>query len=75
MSKQAIRETLQRSFGLSAADVSAFDPLTEAQAAFLVQSFEAAQQHQAEALEQAIEEGFRHLPALLRGPVRRILGA
>lgn len=66
---------LQKEFGLSTERATAFDALSVKQATLLAQGFAAARRHQEEALAAAIEEGFRHLPLLLRGPVRKILGA
>ena len=39
----------------------------------LLEYFRAALEHQRQALRDAREEGLSHIPALLRGPVRRIL--
>lgn len=51
-----------------------FDRLAPDHHADLAGLVEAAAQRRTEALGRAIDESLRHIPALLRGPVRRSLG-
>lgn len=58
---------------LRGAAPSGFDGLDETALRHLAASVRGARQAQKEDLAEALEAALRHLPALLRGPVRKIL--
>ena len=51
-----------------------FEQLTEAELACLETALCAARDRRAAELNRAVGESLHHLPSLLRGPVRRVLG-
>lgn len=57
-----------------AAPPSEFDRLAAEHHAHLSDLVESAARRRSEALGRAIDESLRHIPALLRGPVRKSLG-
>ena len=59
---------------LGAAPPPELDVLTEQEQAALAELVTAAAQRRSELLDTAIDESLRHLPALVRGPVKRVLG-
>lgn len=57
-----------------AAPPAAFDTLSAAQRAALAATVEGAARRRSELIDRAIEDSLRHIPALLRGTVKRALG-
>ena len=51
-----------------------FAELTDADAADLASALQEAMDHRSALIDQSIEESLKHLPAMLRGTVRRALG-
>jgi hypothetical protein len=51
-----------------------FAALTEAEAADLAGAVQDAMEHRSALIDKSIEDSLRHLPAMLRGTVRRALG-
>ncbi|TJY56664.1 hypothetical protein E4T66_19060 [Sinimarinibacterium sp. CAU 1509] len=58
---------------LGSQPLPALDALTTAEIELLRQSIRAARVHQKQQLARAFEAALGHIPALLRGPVRKIL--
>ncbi len=58
---------------LGGGDLSALNKLDEADVERLCQLFDAARTQQAETLQQASEQALKHIPALLRPAVRKLL--
>ena len=58
---------------LGGADLAALKALDEADIARLSGLMDSAQSHQAQALQKASEQALTHIPALLRGAVRKLL--
>lgn len=67
---QRLAETL----GRPAAEFLAYTALPQAQVDLLSEAVLLTQQRQKAALETAMSDALGHLPALLRGPVKKILG-
>ncbi|MQA60138.1 MAG: hypothetical protein GEU86_01305 [Actinophytocola sp.] len=67
----AARDELKRELG----DIGAIETLTDDQAVALLTAFNGARRRQAAILTAARDEALRHVPRLLRGSVRRVLGA
>ncbi|RZO84931.1 MAG: hypothetical protein EVA65_07930 [Oceanococcus sp.] len=58
---------------LGDAELGALAELDESDVARLCQLFDAAREHQATTLQQASEQALKHIPALLRPAVRKLL--
>lgn len=67
----AARDELKRELG----DIGAIEKLTDDQAGALLDAVNGARQRQAAILTAARDEALGHIPRLLRGSVRRVLGA
>lgn len=74
MSAEAKLQRLAETLGRPAAEFQALAALEPAQVELLVESIQLTQQRQKAALETAMNDALDHLPALLRGPVKKILG-
>lgn len=72
MSNQAL-EQLALTLKTSASELNGLTPLTEAQISQLNSLIENAQKKQRQTLNDAIEAGLNHVPALLRGAVKAIV--
>ena len=66
-------EQLGAALGKSAAELAALQALDTAQLQTLLQGFRTAQTRQRADMEQAIQNALKHIPALLRGTVLKIL--
>jgi hypothetical protein len=66
--------SLARAVGLPAAELAACKALDAAQLRDLTALVEAARERDAREMDAAIQESLKHIPALLRGPVLKILG-
>ncbi len=73
MSTEAPQQRLAETLG-AAAEFQAFAGLQPAQIDLLAESILQTQQRQREALAKAIEDALGHIPMLLRGPVKKVLG-
>ncbi len=67
------QDALQRELGGAGRELPAMAELDAAQFKQLTAAIRAAKQHQRKALADALERSLQHVPALLRGVVRRVL--
>ncbi|AXQ29482.1 hypothetical protein D0B54_12620 [Solimonas sp. K1W22B-7] len=74
MSTEAPQQRLAETLDRPAAEFQAFAALQPAQLDLLAESILQTQQRQREALAKAIEDALGHIPMLLRGPVKKVLG-
>lgn len=74
MSSEQSVQRLAEALGRPAAEFQAFTVLPPAQIDRLAREVQLTHQRQQAALETAIAESLGHVPALLRGPVKKILG-
>jgi hypothetical protein len=68
------RERSPLAAAIGAAPPEAFATLSAEDATVLADTVERATAERAALIDRAIEDSLRHLPALLRGPVKRALG-
>jgi hypothetical protein len=74
MSSEASLQRLAESLGRQPSEFQALASLQPAQLDLLANAVVQTQQRQREALAKAIEDSLSHIPMLLRGPVKKILG-
>lgn len=74
MSAEQSLQRLAEALGRPVAEFRAFAALPPAQIERLAREVQLTHQRQQAALEAAITESLGHIPALLRGPVKKILG-
>jgi len=74
MSADSHLQRLAETLGRPAAEFQAFAALPPAQVDLLTEAVHLTHQRQKAALEAAMSDALGHLPALLRGPVKKILG-
>ncbi|HSW11417.1 MAG TPA: hypothetical protein VLI06_01170 [Solimonas sp.] len=74
MSADSNVQRLAETLGKPATEFKAFAALAPAQVDLLTEAVHLTQQRQRAALEAAMTDALSHLPALLRGPVKKILG-
>lgn len=74
MSSEASLQRLAESLGRQPSEFQALGSLQPAQIDLLSNAVVQTQQRQREALAKAIEDALGHIPMLLRGPVKKVLG-
>jgi hypothetical protein len=74
MSTEQSLQRLAQTLGKPASEFQALGGLKSSQIDLLTESILSTQQRQRAALEVAMNDSLSHVPALLRGPVKKILG-